>query len=205
MNFNYIIDFETLSTDTTNSVALDLSILKFEEKRFFSSPYDFNELVNNSKTIKFDVKEQVKVFGRKISQDTLNWWMTQDKKVRKLIEPSDKDVSIKELPNFLFEENEFDKANFIFCRGTNFDAVLYESLMKSIGKPNPIPYWKWRDTRSLFQGLTYTSDYININKFIPEEVKPFFKPHSSADDIALDVYRFQFFVRIIFPEYEINV
>src|SRR5210317_825237 len=101
LNNACIFDFETLSQEQTNGVVLSMAMLNFSESRFTSDiAYTFDELVENTHCIKFDVEEQVKKYKRQINKDTLKWWTQQGDLAKKQLKPSDQDVSISELYSF---------------------------------------------------------------------------------------------------------
>ena len=70
-----IFDFETLSTDRVNPVVLSFAMLNFSESRMLGDmPHTFEELLDKVDYIKFDVKDQVKNYNRKIDKETVDWW-----------------------------------------------------------------------------------------------------------------------------------
>ena len=82
-----IFDFETLSTDVNQGVVLSLGLLTYTSSRFVNDPYTYDELLENTKYMKFDVTEQVKKYGRKIDKSTLEWWKTQGLDAKKVLNP----------------------------------------------------------------------------------------------------------------------
>lgn len=190
-----IYDFETLHTNPLIGVVVSLAYLEFDESRFIDSPYSYDELVNLCGMVKFDVEEQVTKYNRKISKDTIEWWMKQDKEARKMLEPSDQDISIDHLFQLLRHINIQD-ADKVYTRGNTFDPVFILSILNSMGKDDPVPYWKMRDTRSLIDGMTYGHDISN--KFVPDDVKDKFIAHDPRHDVAMDVYRIQYLARLLY-------
>jgi hypothetical protein len=190
-----IYDFETLSQDVFNGTVVSLAALVFDENRFISDePYEFFELVDMCKFIKFDVEEQVKVYGRKISTDTLKWWKENGGEAIHSLKPSDEDRSISELYSFLYNEVGFMNCSRVYTRGNTFDPIFLQSILNHFGQTTPYPWWTIRDTRSLIDGMTYGSK-IN-NKFIPPEVEEYFIAHNPKHDIACDVMRIQYIARL---------
>lgn len=190
-----IYDFETLGQDVFDAVAVNLAVLKFDEGRFVKNPYKFEELVDSCKLIKFNVEEQVKEYGRKIQQSTLDWWMQQDKSVQKQIRPSKDDVSISELYEFLSLDIQIQKCDKVYTRGNTFDPILLSSLLRHFQQIDPTKWWVIRDTRSLFEGMTYGHNIKST--FIPEGLEQNFKAHDPCHDVAMDVMRFQYLVRLL--------
>ena len=193
-----IYDFETLSQNPDDGVAVSLGALKYSESRFIDNPYGYLELIECAKYIKFDVAEQVRIFSRKISPDTLNWWKKQGTVAQQALAPSDKDVSIQFLPEFLkavVEEQPFGDFNKIFTRGNTFDPMFLRSLLRHSDMEDPFNWWALRDTRSFIDGLAYGEGISN--KFIPEGLDKLFIDHDPRHDIAMDVMRMQMLVRAI--------
>lgn len=195
-----IYDFETLSQDTRNGVVLSFAILQYTEKRFFDTPYTFEELVATSHFIKFDVQEQVKKYGRKIDKGTLDWWSQQGDEAKKQLVPSSEDKSIAELYDFI-DERITDRKNIrkTFTRGNTFDAMFLEYLMRDTGKSDPFHWSTIRDTRSMIEGMTFGLDISN--SFVPNELKNNFVKHDPRFDVAMDVMRMQILAQAFFsPE-----
>jgi hypothetical protein len=192
---NIIYDFETLSQDTFKGVVVSLAILEYDESRFTSNPYEFGELVSMCKTIKFDIAEQRTKYNRVIDQSTLDWWKQQNKEAQKQLLPSEEDVSISELHEFIVSNYNNKNIKSVWTRGNTFDPVLFQSVMKEIGKTDPFDWWKIRDTRSFIDGILYGSDISN--KFMPENLDIDFIHHDPCHDIAVDVMRMQVLIQAL--------
>jgi hypothetical protein len=193
-----IYDFETLSQDVFDGVVLNLAIMEFDPNRFTKDPYNYEELVKRSTLIKFDVEEQVKKYGRKIDKETLGWWKKQSKESQKQLTPNKTlDISIDSLYNILIDM-KCDQAKHVWSRGNSFDPVLLDSILKATGKPNLKNWWAIRDTRSFLDGMLFGSKISN--KFVPKEIENKFVSHDSRHDIAMDVYRMQYIVRVLYNE-----
>ena len=194
LNNACIFDFETLSQEQTNGVVLSMAMLNFAESRFVSDiAYTFDELVENTHTIKFNVEEQVKKYKRQINKDTLDWWSQQGDLAKKQLKPSKDDVSIDQLYNF-FIVNKSANVKKVYTRGNTFDPIFLEYIMRQIHKPMPYDWWEVRDTRSLIEGLSWGTDLKN--SFIPEGCENFIA-HDPKQDIAMDVMRLQALVQAI--------
>lgn len=192
-----IYDFETLGKKQNESVVLSMAALPFTEERFTTdNPYTYNELLMNTKYIKFDVKEQVEVYGRKVDKETVEWWSKQSAEARKSLAPSKDDAPLAELYPFLIDLiDDPKKAKKIYTRGNTFDPIFLESLLQNINKPDPFPWWNVRDTRSMIEGMTFGTDIRN--DFIPDELKEHFVHHNPIHDVAIDVMRLQYVARIL--------
>ena len=194
LNNACIFDFETLSQEQTNGVVLSMAMLNFAESRFIGDmAYTFDELVENTHTIKFDVEEQVKKYKRQINKDTLDWWSQQGDLAKKQLKPSEDDVSIDQLYKF-FILNKSVNVKKVYTRGNTFDPIFLEYIMRQIHKPMPYDWWEVRDTRSLIEGLSWGTDLKN--SFTPEGCENFIA-HDPKHDIAMDVMRLQVLVQAI--------
>lgn len=192
-----IYDFETLDKNPRESVALSMAALPFTEEKFVTdNPYTYSELLMNAKFIKFNVKEQVEVYGRKVDKETLEWWSKQSPEARASLAPSKDDVPLTELYPFLMDliDNPKD-AKKIYTRGNTFDPIFLESLLQNISQVDPFPWWNVRDTRSMIEGMTFGTDIRN--DFMPDELKEHFIHHNPIHDVAIDVMRLQYVARIL--------
>ena len=194
LNNAVIFDFETLSQDQISGVVVSMAMLNFSEARFTGeSSYTFDELVGNTKMIKFNVEEQVKKYNRKINKDTLEWWNNQGEDAKQQLKPSPEDVSISELYGF-FILNKSANVNRVYSRGNTFDPIFLEHIMRQTDYPYPYNWWEVRDTRSLIEGLTWGTDIRN--NFTPPDCESFVA-HDPKHDIALDVMTIQTLVRAL--------
>tara|TARA_B100000941_G_scaffold76098_1_gene51861 strand:+ start:339 stop:923 length:585 start_codon:yes stop_codon:yes gene_type:complete len=193
MNNAMIFDFETLSQDQIKGVVTCMALITFDELRFTTSQYEFMELVDSAKIIKLNVEDQVKTYMRSIDKSTLEWWDKQPTEAKKWIKPSDDDVRLTELYDFMIK-NKPDNLEKVYTRGNTFDPIFLEHIMKDTGDPMPYDWWQVRDTRSVIDGLAWGSDLDN--KFIPPKCDGFVK-HDPRHDVALDVMRIQALVEAI--------
>ena len=191
-----IYDFETLSQDVSKGVVLSIAGMSYDENKFLDDPYTYDELLNRCKCIKFDVREQVKKYGREIQSSTLDWWKEQPKQVQEQIKPSNHDVSITELCSFLVNDLDTPNSAKIFTRGNTFDPMFAEFIFRDVGKVDPTPWGSIRDVRSYIDGFTFGTD-IRHN-FIPDELKDKFIAHDPLHDVSMDVYRMQYLIRTIY-------
>lgn len=193
-----IYDFETLSQNPDDGVAVSLAALTYSESRFIDNPYGYFELVEDAKYVKFAVAEQVRTFGRKIEASTLDWWKKQGADAQAALAPSNIDVTVQFLPEFLqavVGEQHFGDFNKVYTRGNTFDPLFLKSLLKHSDMEDPFNWWALRDTRSFIDGLAYGEGISN--KFVPEGLDELFVAHDPRHDIAMDVMRMQVLVRAI--------
>lgn len=190
-----IYDYETLSLDRDNCVILCLAALSFDEKRFaYADPYEWDELIDNSHFIKFDVTDQVKRYGRTIDKSTLKWWNNQRSDIQKILKPSIHDKPIEELYDF-FKRVTPNPIHRIYTRGNTFDPIITDGIIELLEKDHVHNWHQIRDTRSMFEGMSYGVDIKN--NFVPEEYKERFIPHDPIHDIVMDVIRFQQLARAV--------
>lgn len=190
-----IYDYETLGTNQPTAPIVSMAITTFNTDRFLTDPYQFQEVFDSAKFYKFNVEEQVKDFGCKIEQDTLDWWSKQDKEVqRKQLSPSKDDCSITRLYDII--SSQCDQYTLVFTRGNTFDPMITQFMLEKLDEELPYPHWMVRDTRSYIEGLSYGTGLKN--GFTPpelEEVKV--DKHDPRVDIALDILRIQALVKAI--------
>jgi hypothetical protein len=195
MNECVVYDFETLGQDQQDSVVISFAMLPFSEKRFIEQPYEYEELVDNCKYIKFDVEEQVSSFGRKINMETVKWWNEQGDAAKKQIRPSKDDKSITQLYDFIVNAVECSKVRKSYTRGNTFDPMFLQYLMRDTGHPDPFHWRTVRDTRSMIEGMSFGMKLDN--GFTPGDLVTKFVKHDPCHDVAMDVMRMQLLAQAI--------
>lgn len=198
---NFILDFETLSTDTSNCAAIDCAYTLFEWERFTENPYTFEELIDTIKHTKLDVEDQVKNYGYKITKSTLNWWKDQDKEVRDKIKPSSSDVTIDIFIDSILDMVKDKKVKYWWSRSNTFDPIILYRMATDLNKISDIntylPYYGIRDIRTFIDAKF--SFQNKTNGFIPMEDgdkwSRLFKQHNSIHDVAADILRLQVLTR----------
>lgn len=190
-----IFDFETLSLERHRCVILSLAVIKFDESRFLENPYEWEELIESARCIKFDVKNQVQKYNRHIDEETVNWWSELPEDAKKAsFYPSENDQPLESLYDFM-KDIVPQKLNQVYSRGNTFDPIVLDYALKDINKPDLWPYYKVKDTRSLILGLSYGAN-IKDN-FMPEGYESKFVHHDPIHDIAIDVIRIQYLAQIV--------
>tara|TARA_B110000495_G_C23038822_1_gene621667 strand:+ start:2715 stop:3326 length:612 start_codon:yes stop_codon:yes gene_type:complete len=192
-----IFDFETLSTDVNQGVVLSIGLLSYSDTRFSSEiPYSYDELLENSKYMKFDVEDQVKSYNRKVSKSTLEWWNKQGEDAKSVLKPNSAlDESISQLYNFFVLNVNMNNLKTVFCRGNTFDIPFMEGIMKQTGNSVPYPFWMVRDTRSYLDGLLFGSG--KRNSYIPDGCDERFIAHDARHDVVMDVMRMQTIIQAL--------
>jgi len=189
-----IYDFETLGTNARESVVISLAALAFDSSFFGEPGYTYEELLENAVTVKFDVADQVRTYGRKIDQDTLNWWSEQSEEAQKQLKPAADDMPIANLHAWLTAAGNPAEIKRIYTRGNTFDPMFLESLLGEVGKKDPYPFYNVRDTRSTIEGMTLLNKSIG-NSFMVPGLEDKFVAHDAKHDVAMDVMRMQYLVQ----------
>lgn len=189
-----IYDFETLGQDQRNSVVLSFAMITFSERHYKSDPYEYLELVNKAKFIKFDVEDQVNN-GRKINKETLVWWQEQGQEAQKQLRPTSNDKPLSELYSFIKKNTEDCKIKKSFTRGNTFDPMFLQYIMEETGNKEPFHWRTVRDTRSMIEGMSFGMKLDN--SFTPGETENQFIKHDPRHDIAMDVLRMQLLAQAI--------
>ena len=174
-------DVETIGIES-NSIVLSAAIIKFD----FDNLKTFQEYLDDSCFVKFDVEEQLKL-GRTKTASTIDWWKKQadiPKQVSLL--PSKNDVSAKEgmstLKKYIADNGGED---IIWARGS-LDQMAIDSLCRAIDFEPLVRYNMWRDVRTAIDFLSTTSSngYCKIKNFNPDL---YVIKHDPRHDCALDI------------------
>ena len=133
-----MIDLETLGTGP-DCVVLTIGGVKFNPNEI-STPH-------NEFYYRFDVDEQL-AKGRTTLDSTLEWWGKQEKSVR---EEALGDEGRTPGLDVLKHLNKWCVgADVIWCQGPAFDIVILEHMYRQYQHHVPWPFWKIRDSRTLF-------------------------------------------------------
>lgn len=189
-----IYDFETLGTNPNDSAVISMAIMEFNSDKFLAPGYTYSQLLQKCKTIKFDVENQVRQYGRMIDQSTLAWWGEQSMEAQAQLAPSSADVKITDLYDWLHSEVLVDGIERVYTRGNTFDPLFFQSLLSDGSKQDPFPFYILRDTRSTIEGMTLFNKEIK-NSFIVPGLEDQFIAHDPSHDIAMDVARMQFLMQ----------
>jgi hypothetical protein len=188
-----IYDYETLGQNPVKAAVVCLATLVFEESRFLNNPYTYEELLSQTKLFKFQVEPQLK-YGRTICPESVKWWKTLPPTIQALLKPLHSDLDISEIPS-IFKSVNIGLMDKVYTRGNDFDPVINQTIYDYFKQNGDYAWWKLRDTRSLFDGMTYGHNIKNT--FIPEGLEEKFQKHHPTHDIVMDVMRFQYLVQLI--------
>lgn len=186
-----IYDYETLGKNPQTLPILSLATCEFK----LNELEEFDDVLSRVKFYKFSVEDQIKNYNRKIDQETVDWWMTQDKETRdSQLKPTKNDLQLSELYDIM--SKTCDDNTIVFTRGNTFDPIITDVMCKLLNKPYPYPWWNDRDTRSFIEGLSYGSGLKN--NFLPPQLEGVeMKLHDPRVDIALDIIRIQSLIQAV--------
>ena len=138
MTTHAMIDLETLDV-LPSATVLTIGGVKFNPNAISepSQPFYY----------RFDVDEQLNK-GRTTSESTLEWWGQQAEDVREEALGDDNRTSVFEILKAL---NKWCVGvDTIWCQGPAFDIVILEDLFRQYEHHVPWPFWKIKDSRTLF-------------------------------------------------------
>ena len=138
MTTHAMIDLETLGTGP-DCVVLTIGGVKFNPNLVSTPREEFY--------YRFEVDEQLEK-GRTTQESTLEWWGKQEASVREEALGDENRTPVLEVLQAL---NKWCvSADTIWCQGPAFDIVILENLLKQYNHHTPWPFWKIRDSRTLF-------------------------------------------------------
>lgn len=139
MTTHAMIDLETLATGPDATV-LTIGGCKFNPNTI-SEP--FQEFY-----YKFEVDEQTQK-GRRVCDKTIAWWASQPKHIQEESMGEHGRTPVLEVLQIL--NRWCVGVDAIWAQGPAFDIVILEDMYKQWGHHCPWPFWKIRDSRTLFQ------------------------------------------------------
>lgn len=189
MNKICCLDVETLGV-SSESVMLSVAITFIELGK---SQYYFQELVDNSFYVKFNVKEQIENYKRTTEKDCINWWKKQTEPAKEFsFYPSSNDLSaetgIKLFTKYIKEQCD-PNSIIVFTRG-NLDSMVLDSLTKQVKQPLIFPYSSYRDVRTYIEYCSEKSvkGYCDVNlELFPDYHKDKIWKHIPTLDCILDL------------------
>lgn len=197
-----IIDFETMGQDVFKIPILDCSFVAFDWNRFTSAePYSLLELVDIAQNYKISVKTQMEAFGCKFTKRDIEWWESQGPEAKKILMPSNKDVSTEYFVDKFIEYVTSRKIGYWWSRSNTFDPILLQKVASWHNKFDIITQhvspWLVRDTRTYIDAKF---NFPKVNGFVPvsdtEYWNKSFVKHDSRFDIAADILRLQSTTRV---------
>lgn len=195
-NSHFILDFETLSTNTQKCPVLDCAYFVFDWDRFLSDkPYTFEELVSSIKYDKLNIREQIKA-GAETEASTIEFWKSVSSEAKDRIMPSIEDILVEDFLNNLETYLKANSVTYWWSRSNTFDPII---LTRLAGKrfDNLLKFWYVRDTRTFIDAKL---NFPKINGFCPydDEVawNKIFHQHNCVHDVAADILRLQKLTRL---------
>lgn len=194
---HFILDFETMGQDVFQIPILDCSYMVFDWDRFITDkPYSLLELVENAKRDKVSVKEQCEVYGAKFTKRDLEWWESQGPEAKKVLKPSNDDVSVNIFISRFISYVENKSIGYWWSRANTFDPLILQRWATKVGKFDIITQhlspWLVRDTRTFIDAKF---NFPKVNGFVPVSDEQYwnktFIKHDSRFDIAADILRLQ--------------
>lgn len=152
-------DLETLDTKPT-AVILSLGAVKFDPARLGVAA-DAPRL-----KMRIDIDAQ-SVFGRTISDSTMEWWSKQD--------PAIQEEAFSDTDRIPLEEalDQFHKfvwnSERVWSQGS-FDVNIMENLYGMLNRPLAWQYWQVRDSRTLFDFVDGKLDRSNHHDAMEDAV-----------------------------------
>jgi hypothetical protein len=139
MTVHAMIDLETLATNYDATV-LTIGGVKFNPNEIGKPYQEFY--------YKFDIDEQT-ARGRKVDDKTVEWWGTQPQDVQ---DDALSDHGRTPVLEVLQSLNRWCVGvDSIWCQGPAFDIVILEHMFRQWDHHIPWPFWKIKDSRTLFQ------------------------------------------------------
>jgi len=182
-------DFETMSQDPETAPVVSIAAGVYDMIQMEAASYSYESVLNKTRFMKFDVREQVEEYGRVIDPETIKWWSEQSKEAQETLKPLPTDKNIEELIPFLKDLIADKNIDYVFTRNNTFDPVIVQSIVRVTKQKIPYPWWAIRDVKSFIFGLTYGHNIKD--SFIPPDVEGLYVKHDPRHDIALDVMRLQ--------------
>lgn len=184
-NNTVVIDTETLDTQST-AVVLTISAIRFNRhgdgmgigieggKLQEQGPHQLHVMVN--------VTEQL-IHGRSVSASTAKWWREQSQDAKNSVINGDT-MPVAEVMDLL---TDFIGDSQVYCRGTDFDPPILQSLYRMVGKKAPWKYNQVRDVRTYIDALSG-----GTKGYLEEWDQPeWLIPHHSLHDCIRDAMQMQ--------------
>lgn len=197
-----IFDYETLGVNRLHNVtALEVSFFTFDETRFLDRPYTFEEIIDDTLTLKMDARQQKEKFHTVHDKDAVDFWTRMDEKIkRRTFLPSKFDLTLEETLDKITKYLEANRPEYWWSRSNLFDPVILLGQYDQIGQLDKIkeilPYYRVRDVRSFIDGyFGIDADGGNFIPVLDPKDEPAllakFEQHYSKHDVAMDVLRLQ--------------
>ena len=179
----FMFDIETLDVEST-TVILSAAIIRFDPT---DGTRTYDDYLKDALFVKFDAQEQMSMYKRTVSRETMEWWAKQHDYVRKTsFTPNKDDLSVIEGLEKIVEYIGKDRETTFWARGS-LDQMAIDSLCKVAGVELIAPYHVWRDIRTALDCLTETSKQGYCQLKIPFDVGSNVIKHHPTHDCAYDI------------------
>jgi len=189
-----IIDFETLSQNPSNGIAISFSAVPLDVS------LNFKQLQEKAFFTKLNIDDQQDNYKRKTMKSTMEWWSSLSPEVLKKSFPKKNEgLTVAE---FVFKFEEYIKTIesdpwkvLLVCRGSSFDIQYLNQMYRDLYNRDdvsdivPWKFWNEMNVRSFVKGTMLTFD--NIKLPIDENLLIGFEKHNPLHDIAKDVILIQ--------------
>lgn len=198
---DFIYDFETVGNNALIAAPVCLAAFCFDRFRFESNnPYTFEEIVENCFYEKLDFEKIIKTHGYVLDKSSLDWWKGLHGDAKKQLTPSENDLDINE---FVVSLEDYLKKHkpikYHWTRGNSYDPVVLENLLSKATIENSIndilKFWQVRDIRTWIM-TKFGEDSNTRDDFVTEDFKSQFVKHLCTHDIAADLLRMQYIIRV---------
>ncbi len=179
----YVLGCETLGFES-NAPVLSAGLLYFD----LDKSYNFMDLVNDVKFVKFKLKEQIEVYNRIIDKKVLDYWKSNDEeaKVASFI-PSKNDVSFIEGVEYLRKFADPNDSDIVLSRGF-LSKNCMDSLCRAVDIPVLFKHWQYSETATMINCLKNTAK----NGYCPVSLDSICKfnllPHRIANEAYMILY-----------------
>lgn len=134
-----MIDIESLDT-TPDCVILTIGAVLFDPRR--SGIIDKIE-------IRPTIEDQTEIYNRSINDATMEWWGKQSPEaIEEAMGDRDRvsfQDAMEQLYKFCWNHDT------VWSNGASFDIVVMEHAWRQLGKNSPWPFYKSRDTRTIYE------------------------------------------------------
>jgi len=137
-----MIDLETLAT-TADAAIISIGAVKFDAKKIAEKGFYTPISIETNLAV-----------GRRISEDTLAWWMKQSDEARKVFnEPNEPlDNALEQLVDWIGHDNPI-----VWSNGASFDIPILEHAFTQFSMTVPWKFWNSRCYRTI-KSLLKTKD-----------------------------------------------
>lgn len=195
-----IYDFETVGSNSLKAAPVCMAAFCFDRSRFVTDPYSFDEIIDTCFYEKLDFEKIIKSHGYELDKDSFNWWKNLPKEARAQLTPSEKDLDVDEfVAQFEMYLKKHKPIKYHWTRGNSFDPVILDILLRKSTTNhdinNILKYWQIRDIRTWIM-TKFGEDSNTRDDFLTKDFEQYFVKHLCTHDIAADVLRMQYIVRV---------